>query len=501
MVDQPRLRVFLCYTTQDTVEVKKIYRRLKFRHWIDPWIAKEKLVPGMDWEQQIYKAICDADVVILCLSNKSITKEGYVQKEFKYALSLSEQKPDGLIYIIPLRLDECNPPIRFKQWHWSDYFLPNGHDALIKALTIRANELKIATTKKGDFSPISKVMPTTENNKFGSMFDDSMGKVLPAVVNDFQSDILPTPKIMIAKENIQNGIRINDLRPEAFLPLTGDLFIVRSGYEKDGQWINVLKWNPVNDDNVSYLVTRSHSGLQRMSSQKKDQLGIVKDNHFIDRTCPIGVPTYYAVFPYQNGKINSQGIWKYAGVRPGEVNNLRISWKSPDEVQLYWTPPKNVYNILVRRSENAPPVFGWRSQPSISILSPSSAIDKNPLPEKYLFYTVWSLYRDPEPGQYKKQIHGIGINVHLPPYDKRDSIQSIVSVSSDIQVILSSAQLLSIGAEPFKQMLCPICSEPLLSSVVECNSCKKLYHSDCWDLIGGECGELYCQCRDARPLR
>lgn len=495
MNDQRRLRVFLCYATQDKTEVKKISRRLKTRNWIDPWMAEEKLVPGMDWEQQIYKAICDADVVILCLSNKSIAKEGYVQKEYKYALGLSEQKPDGSIFIIPLRLDDCDPPFRLKQWHWSDYFLLDAHEDLIKALTIRAGELNILTTTKKELS--SSKIPKEEINKKTNVIDYQETKGLREFVSDFEN-----PPIKQISEKPKNDIEIQDRNsPNAPVPLDGDLYIVRSGYAKNGQWINVLRWNPIAGDDIDYLVTRSHSGLQRMSREKKDRLGMVKDNHFIDRNCPVGIPTYYAIFPCYNGKVNSKGIWKYAGVRPGEVSNLRISWKSPDEVQLYWVSPKNAYNVIIRRAENAPPIFQWRSQPDILIDSPNSATDKNPPRQKYLYYTVWSIYRDPEPGHYKKQFPSIGISIQLPPYNKWHSTQSVSSVSSDIRVVLSSAQLLNIGAEPFKQMLCPVCSEPLLRSVVECNSCKKLYHSDCWDFIGGECGELYCKCRDAKLLQ
>jgi formylglycine-generating enzyme required for sulfatase activity len=141
---EPRpLRVFLCHASQDKPAVRDIYSRLKSETWIDPWLDEVKLLPGMDWEVEIFKAIREADVIIVCLSNDSIAKEGYVQKEFKRALNFAEEKPDGTIYIIPLRLDDCKPPLKLQQWQWLDYFQPDAHQKLLQSLYLRAGSLKI----------------------------------------------------------------------------------------------------------------------------------------------------------------------------------------------------------------------------------------------------------------------------------------------------------------------------------------------------------------------
>jgi formylglycine-generating enzyme required for sulfatase activity len=49
-----------------------------------------------------------------------------------------------MIYVIPLRLDECNPSFEYlKRLHWVDYFTLTAHEKLLKSLHIRANALKI----------------------------------------------------------------------------------------------------------------------------------------------------------------------------------------------------------------------------------------------------------------------------------------------------------------------------------------------------------------------
>lgn len=123
--------------------MRNLYSQLKSQLWIEPWLDEVKLLPGMDWEIEIFKAIRDADVIIVCLSTESIAKEGFVQKEFKRALAFAEEKPDGTIYIIPLRLDDCQPPVKFQQWQWLNYFLPEAQNRLLQSLYLRAGSLKI----------------------------------------------------------------------------------------------------------------------------------------------------------------------------------------------------------------------------------------------------------------------------------------------------------------------------------------------------------------------
>jgi hypothetical protein len=146
---EPRpLRVFLCHASQDKPAVRELYKRLAAEKWIDPWLDEEKLLPGQDFDLEIYKAARDSDSIIICLSKVSVAKEGYVNKEIRHALDAADEKPEGAIYIIPLRLDDCSPSFeRLKKLHWADYFTPNAHEKLIKVLHLRADALKIETSE------------------------------------------------------------------------------------------------------------------------------------------------------------------------------------------------------------------------------------------------------------------------------------------------------------------------------------------------------------------
>src|SRR5512141_1313450 len=116
MPEHRKLRVFLCHASQDKPIVRELCQRLGAEGWIDPWLDEEKLLPGQDWDLEIEKAVEAADVVIVCVSNRSVSKEGYVQKEIRKVLDIALEKPEETIFIIPLRLDECELPRRLRTW-------------------------------------------------------------------------------------------------------------------------------------------------------------------------------------------------------------------------------------------------------------------------------------------------------------------------------------------------------------------------------------------------
>jgi hypothetical protein len=97
---------------------------------IDPWLDEEKLLAGQDWELEITKAVRASDVVVVCLSHGSITKEGFVQKEIRQALDVADEKPEGTIFLIPLKLTECEVPQRLRRWQFVNLFAENGYERL-----------------------------------------------------------------------------------------------------------------------------------------------------------------------------------------------------------------------------------------------------------------------------------------------------------------------------------------------------------------------------------
>lgn len=130
------LRVFLCHSSADKPAVHELYKRLKADGFA-PWLDEEDLLPGQNWQREIPKAVRESDVVIVCLSCGSVNKNGYIQKEIKFALDVADEKPEDAIFIIPLKLEECEVPDRLSQWQWVNRFDPNGYNKLLRALQSR----------------------------------------------------------------------------------------------------------------------------------------------------------------------------------------------------------------------------------------------------------------------------------------------------------------------------------------------------------------------------
>jgi hypothetical protein len=133
------LRAFLCHSSGDKQTVRELYHQLR-SDWIDAWLDEENLLPGQEWQLEIPKAVKVSDIVIVCLSQAAINKKGYGQKEIKYALDIADEQPEGAIFLIPVKLEECDVPDRLQRWQWVNLFEPQGYQRLLLALQASARK-------------------------------------------------------------------------------------------------------------------------------------------------------------------------------------------------------------------------------------------------------------------------------------------------------------------------------------------------------------------------
>jgi hypothetical protein len=129
----PDLKVFLCHSSGDKDTVRDLYKRLR-ADGFKPWLDEEDLVGGQNWDPEIRRAVQNSHVFIVCLSKTSVGKTGYVQKEIKVALDAADLRPEGTIFIVPVRLEKCEVPERLAHIHYLDLFKADGYEKLVKAL-------------------------------------------------------------------------------------------------------------------------------------------------------------------------------------------------------------------------------------------------------------------------------------------------------------------------------------------------------------------------------
>jgi len=136
-----RLRVFVSYAREDEAVARKLYRRLGQRN-VEPWLDVIKLLPGQKWRVEIGKAIRASDAFLACLSPVAVAKAGFLNNEFEQALEIADRQPEGKVFTIPVKLEACDVPPRFGEFHWVDYFRPEGFKSLMLSLTELSNWLR-----------------------------------------------------------------------------------------------------------------------------------------------------------------------------------------------------------------------------------------------------------------------------------------------------------------------------------------------------------------------
>jgi len=132
-------QVFISYAREDFETAKRLYHDLRTEGF-NPWLDKENLIAGSDWKASIHEALKASQFVLLLLSSRSVDKRGFVQREVRLALDMLEEFPPSKIFLIPVRLDECEPSHRrLEDLHRVDLFpYESGFRSILRSLRSQA---------------------------------------------------------------------------------------------------------------------------------------------------------------------------------------------------------------------------------------------------------------------------------------------------------------------------------------------------------------------------
>ena len=128
-------QIFLSYAREDEEKIENLYQKLS-DVGLKPWMAKKDLIGGERWKSRISQAIRRSALFLACLSANSIDKRGWVQREIKDALDIWREKLESDIYLIPVRLEECEVPESLRDFQWVNLFEEDGWTRLVKAIQI-----------------------------------------------------------------------------------------------------------------------------------------------------------------------------------------------------------------------------------------------------------------------------------------------------------------------------------------------------------------------------
>jgi hypothetical protein len=125
--------VLQSYARENEGDAIKLYEVLASRNF-DAWIDQRSITPGEKWDLAIDTAIRMADFILILLSRQSVSKRGYLRKEIILSLERAKEMLETDIFVIPVRLDECEVPRELAQHQWVDLYSDNGLEQLVRAI-------------------------------------------------------------------------------------------------------------------------------------------------------------------------------------------------------------------------------------------------------------------------------------------------------------------------------------------------------------------------------
>ncbi|MEP7137029.1 MAG: SUMF1/EgtB/PvdO family nonheme iron enzyme, partial [Chloroflexota bacterium] len=119
--------------------------------------------------------------------------------------------PEGTLYIMPVRLEECDPPRRLRPWQYADYFegqRERGLQRLLVSLRRRADSLDL---KFETPAPVGRVSNPTESSPLKQSQAKSLTYESPALIEQKPTIETPKPAQVVTPPNkltLSNGMEL-----------------------------------------------------------------------------------------------------------------------------------------------------------------------------------------------------------------------------------------------------------------------------------------------------
>lgn len=131
-------KTFVCHASEDAAIAAELANKLLLSGF-PVWLDKLCILPGQEWEQVIAQGVDSAHAIVVIISENSVDKTGFLQREIRLALDQAERRPEGAIFILPLLVGHAVPPHNFKRWQWVRIEDPYWFEDLSSALTTYTN--------------------------------------------------------------------------------------------------------------------------------------------------------------------------------------------------------------------------------------------------------------------------------------------------------------------------------------------------------------------------
>lgn len=140
-MDSTQPLVFISYATPDRDAVN-IYADALERAGVDVWMDHRRLIAGQNWDDEIRRALGKAAIVVVFMSDNSVDRRGYAQREVRLALKQAEEKLGRDIYLIPVLLTELQEyPEAVKHLHMVKVWEGNPEGQILASISHQIDAL------------------------------------------------------------------------------------------------------------------------------------------------------------------------------------------------------------------------------------------------------------------------------------------------------------------------------------------------------------------------
>ncbi len=177
-------KVFICYSSLDYEEANRLYDKLVNVN-LDPWMDKRNIIPGENWKEAISQSLRSSDFILLLLSSTSVEKRGFFRKEIRWAIDYRDEMLPQDIYLIPVRLDECDLPEEISGHQWVNLYEDDGLERLITALKIGSKRRQLGRKPIQTHSAVDYSSISTCDAIFERLHADFPEKEVIVILDDF----------------------------------------------------------------------------------------------------------------------------------------------------------------------------------------------------------------------------------------------------------------------------------------------------------------------------
>jgi hypothetical protein len=187
-MNKETVQIFLSYAREDEPRASALYEKL-LKNGFTPWMDKKDILPGQNWKQVLFKSIRNSHFFLACLSNNSINKRGFIQKEIREVLDIWKGKLDDDIFLIPVRFENCEVPNLLGDFQWVNLFENNGFKQLTNAIKTGIKQYGLVGDHSQAKSNLVSKSPSYRKS-YKSKTNESSGVIISRLspANIFDSD-------------------------------------------------------------------------------------------------------------------------------------------------------------------------------------------------------------------------------------------------------------------------------------------------------------------------